>query len=466
MPPKTTPRLQGKQRLDQAQTPTVAIYNDGTIVNVQEDDEEGEVTRCACGVNESYGIMVMCEKCFVWQHCECMNVNDKKLPKHYYCEECKPKGHSYFQKNMPQRTTTTRAGARSGETAAQMHPDNNMMNLDSFESPLVDSSSQESAADAAPPLLGRGMRRLSGTNKSDPNFGRRKNSEPQQSPPADTKPANKRKRQSSGASPRGTTATAAAAAAPPPEPERASKRRAGRHHEPLDTTALSAASDTKAASVSPSSTARGANAHHRDNTTANASLLLPSPLHPPQSAAARKPRRKKPPRKPSATTTTSSRTHTRNSTSPTNITPDNTIHVVMSTTPTLRQSHADTTTTTTAPVKIRIPNAKSSFGEMNKRVKQMSDYITHLQVAMMVGKQQQQQQQQYPAAAAHSPVSAASTMTSLSTSSSSPPGSELPGSSSAALSSSAGTPQMFEMMDHLNLRLIRFQERYGSFSKR
>ncbi|KAJ3319412.1 hypothetical protein HDV06_006365 [Boothiomyces sp. JEL0866] len=61
----------------------------------RKDDSDDEVTRCVCGTSESIGTMIQCETCSVWQHCECVNLG-KKLPKNYYCEECKPEGHPYY----------------------------------------------------------------------------------------------------------------------------------------------------------------------------------------------------------------------------------------------------------------------------------------------------------------------------------------------------------------------------------
>ncbi|KND02777.1 uncharacterized protein SPPG_01858 [Spizellomyces punctatus DAOM BR117] len=79
------------------------------------DTEDDEVTRCVCGRTESFGVMVQCEDCFVWQHCECMNVNPRKLPKHYYCERCQP-GHHQHSTTRPtsHRTSRDRPGSGNG----------------------------------------------------------------------------------------------------------------------------------------------------------------------------------------------------------------------------------------------------------------------------------------------------------------------------------------------------------------
>ena len=34
-------------------------------------------------------MMIQCEQCLVWQHCDCMGVSES--PEHYLCEECSPR---------------------------------------------------------------------------------------------------------------------------------------------------------------------------------------------------------------------------------------------------------------------------------------------------------------------------------------------------------------------------------------
>ncbi|KAI9317893.1 hypothetical protein BX666DRAFT_1856358 [Dichotomocladium elegans] len=38
--------------------------------------------------------MVQCDQCEVWQHCDCVGLEEKDIPEQYYCEECKPENHS------------------------------------------------------------------------------------------------------------------------------------------------------------------------------------------------------------------------------------------------------------------------------------------------------------------------------------------------------------------------------------
>ncbi|KAI7904863.1 uncharacterized protein BX663DRAFT_503833 [Cokeromyces recurvatus] len=62
---------------------------------VSEDNstDSSSTTRCVCGETHNMGLMVQCDKCEVWQHCECMGLDQPNIPDHYYCELCKPENH-------------------------------------------------------------------------------------------------------------------------------------------------------------------------------------------------------------------------------------------------------------------------------------------------------------------------------------------------------------------------------------
>lgn len=55
-----------------------------------------EITRCPCHRQSNRGLMICCETCHVWQHTDCVGLPDI-LPSEYYCEQCRPEGHSYFE---------------------------------------------------------------------------------------------------------------------------------------------------------------------------------------------------------------------------------------------------------------------------------------------------------------------------------------------------------------------------------
>ncbi|GAN08574.1 transcriptional regulator [Mucor ambiguus] len=75
----------------------------------------GSITRCVCGETHSVGLMVQCDKCEVWQHCECMGLEQPDIPDHYYCEQCKPENHKSLRQHngrtKRQYVATERAAA-------------------------------------------------------------------------------------------------------------------------------------------------------------------------------------------------------------------------------------------------------------------------------------------------------------------------------------------------------------------
>ncbi|KRX43865.1 Histone-lysine N-methyltransferase 2E, partial [Trichinella murrelli] len=54
---------------------------------------EGEdyTTRCFCGMTHNDEFMVQCDKCEVWQHCDCVGLEMSRIPENYLCELCDPR---------------------------------------------------------------------------------------------------------------------------------------------------------------------------------------------------------------------------------------------------------------------------------------------------------------------------------------------------------------------------------------
>lgn len=52
-------------------------------------EKEDDIIRCICGLYKDEGLMIQCEKCMVWQHCDCMGVTSDV--EHYLCEQCDPR---------------------------------------------------------------------------------------------------------------------------------------------------------------------------------------------------------------------------------------------------------------------------------------------------------------------------------------------------------------------------------------
>lgn len=72
--------------------------------DVENEEDESEVTRCVCGRAEldsdasDPGFFIQCESCSVWQHGNCVGIADENAaPDIYWCEQCRPEMHSLFK---------------------------------------------------------------------------------------------------------------------------------------------------------------------------------------------------------------------------------------------------------------------------------------------------------------------------------------------------------------------------------
>lgn len=84
-------RKRGKAKREEKEKSPV----DDPEPQADEDEDESGVTRCPCGrADEESGFMIMCDNCKVWQHGSCMGVSEDKPPDEYFCEECRPDLHT------------------------------------------------------------------------------------------------------------------------------------------------------------------------------------------------------------------------------------------------------------------------------------------------------------------------------------------------------------------------------------
>lgn len=70
----------------------------------QQGKEDKDVTRCFCKQQVAEGTMIQCERCFVWQHVQCMELDENELPETYYCELCDPDAHAHLLKKSQNQT--------------------------------------------------------------------------------------------------------------------------------------------------------------------------------------------------------------------------------------------------------------------------------------------------------------------------------------------------------------------------
>ncbi|KAL8575489.1 hypothetical protein ACOMHN_013040 [Nucella lapillus] len=60
-------------------------------VSNEEEVVEDSITRCICGFLHDDGYMICCDKCSVWQHIDCMDIDRNNIPESYCCEVCEPR---------------------------------------------------------------------------------------------------------------------------------------------------------------------------------------------------------------------------------------------------------------------------------------------------------------------------------------------------------------------------------------
>ncbi|CAL4133750.1 unnamed protein product [Meganyctiphanes norvegica] len=55
------------------------------------DEQDDSITRCVCDFTHDDGYMIQCDRCFVWQHVDCMEIDRNNIPDEYLCEACEPR---------------------------------------------------------------------------------------------------------------------------------------------------------------------------------------------------------------------------------------------------------------------------------------------------------------------------------------------------------------------------------------
>ncbi|KAI8817722.1 uncharacterized protein EV422DRAFT_540630 [Fimicolochytrium jonesii] len=498
---------------------------DPPIVDTEDEDE---VTRCVCERVDSFGVMVQCEDCLVWQHCECMHVNPKRLPKHYFCEECKPGNHPNFDaikaahqaaRESPPEPVVNVSGKRrstmNSREAAQPYSELLLLKPGStvpaeqqqhagtlFSGP--ERPRRRSSADVVNYSGSRMLRRPS-SSLAKPE-GKEIDMAPKSQSPTSlysveeksSSKNGKRKRKSSGnVALQDTTShkrrnDTSDEFVYPARPESGSGRQ-----DTAETTSSRKRRDAhdEADAVPPKGGKRAKGDSARSRASANSATTAPlQSSHTKVNGGSKSTRLPRNAQNGGSAGTSSRRQQAQNGQSAASQDPD--------TTRTHHHHHHSSATHSSThhgdqhpdrPVKPRIPHAKSSLGEMNKRVKHLSDYITRLQMVMAsetkvdsllvptkpkvvnnndtptpitptshstssadVNGQNRADTKPAAAAAVDGPISP------ISPAKSSSPADDPKTDPSAPLPDAMKQETSVQMLDRLNLSLIKFQERFGA----
>ncbi|XP_018420740.1 PREDICTED: histone-lysine N-methyltransferase ASH1L [Nanorana parkeri] len=85
-------RHESSAQIDEIMGETASEADSSETLSCDKDggnEKEDDIIRCICGLYKDEGLMIQCEKCMVWQHCDCMGVTSDV--EHYLCEQCDPR---------------------------------------------------------------------------------------------------------------------------------------------------------------------------------------------------------------------------------------------------------------------------------------------------------------------------------------------------------------------------------------
>ncbi|CAG8472873.1 13548_t:CDS:10 [Ambispora leptoticha] len=88
-----------KERLSREQT------------QLSNDEDDNGIIRCICGYSDDDGFTIQCDKCKIWQHGACVNVDRNKVPEEYLCEECHPRAMNVHRAKKHQKSLREELGS-------------------------------------------------------------------------------------------------------------------------------------------------------------------------------------------------------------------------------------------------------------------------------------------------------------------------------------------------------------------
>ncbi|KAM3580503.1 Histone deacetylase complex subunit [Umbelopsis sp. WA50703] len=399
-----------------------------------ESSDAGSITRCICGEIHNEGLMVQCDKCEVWQHCSCIGLLEQDIPEQYYCEECRPENHSWIKLG-------------NGRNKRQYHPDGNAEKRHQPKKRMTNNS-READVPLADILLSRAF--VNGEESSH-------------AAPMDENPMHEEKEPE--------------LILPPIVEgiEEAVKRRSRRSVEEAQQAAATAAAATAAAAAAAAAAAKRSRSHSMEDEKPaiekdNGDIAQDESDN---EVKAKRPRRAGPgnttkassePKKPAASKKPPARKpavkRARNARSRTS-TPQLSDTESLPPVPPQPEKTVDEPST---PARVRYPSAKMSLWEMNRRAKQILEYISSVQVDMANKSSMPKPTSDDAAAAAEAPVveAPASPASSVSSATTLPLDAVQSSTTDANQSNhtDAAEQTSLEIMDRLTRELIKFQSKF------
>ncbi|KAG2225824.1 hypothetical protein INT45_007068 [Circinella minor] len=381
--PTTRSVTMPQQRHDTSPPSPRQIRTESAVEDEEEEDEEEDedeeeeessdgasVTRCLCGQQNNSGLMVQCDKCEVWQHCDCVGLTEQEIPELYYCDECQPNNHVVLKTHGRFKRAYNPNGGENTE-------DNQQNNDDTLEKQV-----DESEARAAK----RRKRETNGTRKTTNTNNKVSRRQPTTSTPMATRTQKNGIEKHEATT--DTTYTQGKDSTLPPDQTK--------HNNKHDEQQQSQQQIQQLQQSTPRRTRRKSGDDNNNNGNNNLDSSPPSeePLASPPVSRGRKQTKSGVRRNNQQHRSPQRQTNGRHKESPRASTPlinqddasnNGTGAPGIPSTPTLQlywDEDGLPARESSPPAKVKYPNPKMSFADMNKRVKQIMDYVNKMQAEL------------------------------------------------------------------------------------
>lgn len=85
-----------------------------TIQSDEGEPTDAGIIRCICNFSDDDGFTIQCEKCLVWQHAFCVNVQKHAIPDEYLCDKCDAKPRNFDIRKAIEHQKRRRESERRG----------------------------------------------------------------------------------------------------------------------------------------------------------------------------------------------------------------------------------------------------------------------------------------------------------------------------------------------------------------